>query len=475
MGRGDEARRAYAESVSSLEAGLRAEPDNPALRRSGAQMRINYSLLLSRAGEAAAARAEVAAAERLYPELARGGTGDPQFPHREATALLNEALGLERQQRLVAALPVYERAANEWRRLAREFPAQNELWQGLRQTLWGWGQLLQRVRGPGEALPVWLELVPLERATVERNPAGLEERGRLLEAWHHQGHAMILVGRSREAEGVFDSALPLAESLVAQQPQEVKWYRQMLDLWLHRVTFREEAGEWERARDWLQERLPLARLFARRADLTREDRGLLRTYLTMLADVQERLEDSREENTAQELRTWDDQDPDLQVVNARLREVAAGLATVNATEALALAQRAWARREYEVAWRLYAQGLERIPVKSVEPGALVGSRAATAALRSGREARLGAERAAVRRAKALEWLQADWEATQERGQRDGGLAGLNLRSWFRSPAIDRLRRPGAMEDWPREEREAWQELLQKVASHLAGKSPPSGL
>jgi serine/threonine-protein kinase len=466
LGRPDEARARFTEALQWQQVAVRLAPDDAPLRRALARMRLNDSVLLNAQGKPDLARRQVEAAQTLFRELGDDAAVDPAGAHRLAAALLNEGIEHERQGRPAAALEAYRQAEREWRRLATQFPAQNEFQNGLGQTLWSIGFLLRQLNRPADALPIWKELVTREQSAVSKSPGVAEFRGRLLDARHNLGHTLIMTGSAPEARGQFREALTLADALSSESPNDARWPRQVIDLCLHEVTSHRDAEEYPQARDLLEERWPVTESFARRSDLSPQDRTLVRNFLAQWAEVREICGDATgAADTWRRVQAEDERLPTFQQIDARLRQAVAGEATITPEERVRLAERAADRGELALAHRMYADALQAKPSLAEDRSSGLRFQAASAALRAAAVEPDAAAATACRR-QALQWLQAEWRDWRADAEANSPAVRVALRRWRQSPAFFHIRNAPSRTDLDPEERRAWAELWQAVQPFL---------
>ena len=466
LGRPDEARTRFTEALQWQQVAVRLAPGDAPLRRALARMRLNYSVLLNAQGKPELARRQVDAAQTLFRELGDDAAVDPPAAHRRAAARLNEGVDHERQGRPAAALEAYRQAEQEFRRLATQFPAQNEFQNGLGQTLWNIALLLRQLNRPSDALPIWQELVTREQASVSKSPGVAEFRGRLLDARHNLGHTLILTGCAPDARGVFREALTLADALRTEFPTDARWSRQVIDLCLHEVTYNRDAEDYPQANDLLEERWPVTESFARRSDLSPQDRTLVRNFLSQWAEVREVCGDAAGvADTWRRVRAEDERLPAFQQIDARLRQAVAGEATLTPDEQVRLAQRAVDRGELSLAHRLYADALLARPSLAEDRSGGLRYQAASAALRTAAVEPDAVAASACRR-QALKWLQAEWQDWRADAEANSPAVRVALRRWRQSPAFFHIRNAPSRTDLDPEERREWAELWQNVEPYL---------
>jgi serine/threonine protein kinase len=301
-----EAKARFAQAAELHRWNVAQNPDNPEVRRNLAKSQVNFALLLELLREPAAAAEAQREADALFEALGDNVASDPQYRHRQAAADFNRGLELSKGGQLDQAVRAYREAEAEWRRLAQEFPGNNEYANGLRPVLMNLATLLQRLRQFPECLEVLQQLIENERAAIERNPEVWEFHGHLTEALHMQGHLLVPLGRDDEARATFAAALSEADQLRRVLSQDRMWPRQVVELNLHLANLDQHVGRLKEARDRLAAVLATALGLVDSAGVAAIDRVMLRSVLGTLAELEEFLGESASAQERRQLaREWD--------------------------------------------------------------------------------------------------------------------------------------------------------------------------
>jgi protein O-mannosyl-transferase len=135
---------------------------------------------------------------------------------------------------------------------------------------------------------------------------------------------------------------------------------------------------------------------------------------------------------------------------------------------------------YAAAARFYATAFAAEPKLAEDPDRPLRYQAARAAVLAGTgrgedAASLGDKERAALREQALQWLRADlafWTGPLRSGNDPNRAgAGQALQRWLQAPDLTGVRDPAELTNLPQAEREAWQEVWQKVRAVLAETAP----
>jgi len=463
--RWNESRQRFEQSAEVSRTNIARNPEDAELRRNLARSQFNFAGLLERLGDAAAASAARQEAETLF-----AGTGDslpnsPESRHREAASHFNRGIELAKSGQPDQALRAYQDAASGWRRLVRDFPANNEYAKALRPVLMNISTLLERRQKSAECLTVLDELIGLLQAALEKSPESGEYRGQLLDALHMQGHHLFATGQSVEARRTYTAGEVLARQMIDQAGGNLRWTRHLVELSQHLASLDQEAHELDKARERLEAIVPTALSLVTSSSVEPVDRILLRSVLATLAEIQDNQEDLLAADASRRLSlTWDDRDPAMQALDRRLREVLEGAEPTSPAERVSLARRAAVREEYESGLKLCQAALESQP--GLADDRHLELRYAAAALALELASRLPADRAdegPELRQRAQSWLRMELKQWREVGPAQMVRRRSALRRWEFDPYLASVSRPGRVQGLPPAEQQDWRELFAEAA------------
>ncbi|MFM8285658.1 MAG: hypothetical protein ACKOGA_02915, partial [Planctomycetaceae bacterium] len=457
-----EAAGAYRLAIATQRVNIQRRPQQiPALRDLAAMLQelaavLNESELIAEAQQAGDE------AEQLLSDLEGLLPNDPLARQQRALSHSQRGQQLLRDRRYPEALAELRRSERGWRELAEDFPARNEFLGQLRVVLTAVGNLLMTTNQAGEALPVWSELIDLERASKDQSPGVPEFHGNLAFALHQLGHVLGPAGRGGEVPAIYTEALSYAQHALANLPENYRWQQLVFELQTHLADIESQQGLVVATHDRLAALLPLARKILEAPQATPNDRGGVVRYLRALAAVHE-LSDSLPEaaETRGLLRALEQQDVQLQQIDARLDELANGAVPFDQNERVGLARRAIELGRYDVAVRLVSRALELepglLPNRSYQLGLLAACAATGAA--SQRPNPRDPQAVDLRR-RAREWLRQELALWSELppGQRDEVVGSVG--GWFQNHHFASVLVPRRLESLDRAEQQEWRDLWQ---------------
>jgi len=473
LNRFDEAKERFSQAAQLHRLNVEQNPDQPEIRRNLARSQVNFASLLELLREPAAAAEAQREADAIFEALGDNVASDPQYLHRQASAHFNRGIDLARRGQPEQALRAYREAEQKWRRLASEFPDNNEYANALRPVLMNVATLLQRLRQIPECLTVLQELGDRLHSAIEQNPEVRELRGQLVETLHMRGHLLVPLGRDDEARTAYAGALVEAEGLCVLQPADRRWPRQVVELSLHLANLDLQSGNLPEARERLGAIRPTALSLVDSDGVEAVDRMMLRSVLGTLAEIEEFQGEPAlaQDNRALAL-TWDQRDPAMESLDQRLREVQAGAPPRSTDESLGLARRAAVRQEYGTALALCVAALESDPTLVKDRQREAGYMAAALAL--WQSVHLPEDQPAQRaelRQRALGWLQQELEHWRSAGPEWRVVRRAALTRWRFDPSLAVVSRPERLAQIPAEEQPAWRDLFAEAARLADDNSP----
>ena len=465
-----EANVVYAEAIQRQRRNVARHPQALSSQRDLVNSLLNRARLQDQLNQPAQAEELRQQAETLLAALGENRGTDPQVRHRNAANQFNRGCRLQNEGQLDEALQAYRKAAEEWGRLVLEFPSSNEFAHARRQALVNLVIVLNQPQQNVECLQTLEQLVDMDRALHRRNPGVLELQAQLLESLHSEGHLLMALGRGDKGVEPYLEALALAEGLLAAQPGDRRWARQVVDLNLHLADLSLNAGESEAACRRLETARPVGLGLVAAGAVEPMDRNLVHGLLGTLAGLQEFLgETSAAQETRQLALHWDQRDPLMQALDARLREVLNGTRGNSGTERIQLARRAMERLDYESALKLLSEALQDEPALVKNRQVLPGYLEACLALRMA--AALPEERSsqgAQLRQRARDRLQQELEHWREVGPELTDERRFALNRWRTEPALIPVLRPAELARLPAAEQQSWRELF-AAAARLANE------
>ena len=455
-----EAMTAYRSAIERQRVNAQRLPDEKGLLRDLAGLLQDLAAVLNEADLPMDAQLASDEAEARLRELDGLLLTDPLARQQRALSHYQRGQHLLRDRRQTEALAEFQRSERGWRELAKDFPARNEFLGQLRLVLTTLGNLLMVSNQANDALPIWSELIDLERANKDQSPGVPEFHGNLASALHQLGHVLAQQGRGAEVQAIYAEALPYAQHALAELPEVYRWRQLVFELNTHLADIDAERGLVTSAKDRLVATLPLARTILDSPQASATDRGGVGRYLRGLAALQELCDMAAEAaETRGLLQSLERLDPVMQQIDARLNELANGAVPIDQNERAGMARRALEVSRYDVALRLVSEALDLepalLPIREYQLG-LLAAQAATGAASQHENPR--DPQAVELRRRARQWLRQElefWGKTPA-GQ-SGSLVG-SVEGWFRNHHFASVLIPRRLEQLDEGEQREWRDL-----------------
>jgi serine/threonine protein kinase len=469
-----EARESLEQTLATLQPLYDQDPANTLLRDRLATTLDHYAFVLGELEDEAGAERQSQRAEQIRGAAGEQDIIDPDVLMRQATNLLNKGVSYSRRNQHPEAVDKLRKAERAWRQLCGMFPGQNEFADGLRYSQLNLIAQLKQLQQHQDCLPVYQDLVQRQRDTIRRNPAVDKHRGTLVEILHNFGHLLLLLNQRAEARDRFAEALELAEALLQEQPQEMMWRGEQIDLRVHLSEFELETGQLEPAVNRLLEVLPLARTAAGSPDAKPFHHQIFRHLLNTLAKIHEQRDEPTQAVACWlEIRRDAQSDPTLQPLVSVFQQVRLGALPETAGDCLQLANQALMLWDVEVAHRLYAAALERDPELIHDRQLAPGYQAARASIMwAAQQPDPSSETAVNLRNSALTRLQFELRHWQQLSKENPQAAAAAMQTWLHEAALAPVRQPERRATLPPEEQLPWQALFDAV-QQLANPPSPS--
>jgi len=467
-----EAIESYREAIERQRLTVQRLPAEYERRRHLAELLQELAAVLNQTEALSEARRAGSESEELVQSLDGLLPTDPLARQQQAMSHLQRGLHLTRDRRFDEALVQFRQAEQGWRQLVRDFPARNEYAGQLRVVLQNLANLLGSTNQPAATLPLLSELIDREREIIEQSPGVAEFRGNLASSLHQLGHLLPQVGRANEVEAVYGEALGFAQRAFDEFPKSLRWLQLVFELRLHLSDIDSELGRLERARDRLQESVPLAFTLYSTPEASPTDRGRVLPALRALAALQEVTDQlAGAAETRARLRELERQDPLLRQIDARLDQIVGGAAPLSQDERVGLARRAAELLRYDIAVQLAAEALDLEPSLQSNRAYQVGLlAAATATAAAAQLEQPQHPRGVAWRRQARVWLSQELEFWRQAPAESRPQLVASVSGWLRDHRFASVRVPRRLAELPEPEQAEWRELWE-AAQTLIGTPP----
>ncbi|MFO0953805.1 MAG: tetratricopeptide repeat-containing protein kinase family protein [Isosphaeraceae bacterium] len=408
---------------------------------------------------------------------------DPQSPEHQfdlgvsrvnlAELLLAMKRPDEARKELEAALPIL-------RRLNTARPDVLQYQRGLTLCLRLLGGMARDSGQFDPALAIFREEREILRKIAGASQGRFDDQAELAATGSNIANVLQTAGRSAEARAEFEELLSVGRRLVKERPNADNLVS-MLGITISNMAVGDlAAGRVDRAADGFREAVTLQRkaLDARPANILY--RAALSNHLDNLSRAAQRLGRDDEASAARrEMEELDANNPQYAAVDARLNAVAGGAPAVSLAESLTLGRRAFSRKLYGLATKLWDAALRSDPMLGLDRKLQLrydaSCAAALAAAGKGKEFPPPDAASKVRfRGQALGWLRAEldlWKKQLEAPNPAVREAVLRiLRHWREDTDLSGVRDADALAKLPEDERKAWQALWADVEGLISAET-----
>lgn len=396
---------------------------------------------------------------------------DPVFHNEVASSLLDVAAVLRATGKANEALVRCLRARDICERLTREHSSVTEFQMELAASHSDIARLLAETGKPNEALAA----LQLEREIRERlareNPAVLELQTLLGGIYINLGILLRSTGKPGEALGVLEQAVAIEERLARENPSQPHFQSRLAAALNNIATLELDGGHFVEARDRLREAIRAqSQALAVHPHHSTFRRSLAMFYANLLSTAAGLNDPNLAVEARRGLAELAVSDPQSSQLDQRTRSVLAGGQAKDAAELLALGRRAYARQQFILAARFFADAMQQDPslAENRETQHAYNGACAAALAASGQgvdEPSIDDADRARFRAQALAWLQAELDrwtlllesATPQQRQ----FIAQTLAHWQNDFDLFSVRGQ-AINSLPKSEQDAWQALWQRV-------------
>jgi serine/threonine-protein kinase len=216
-GRSDEARAAYQQAITTLDAAVKENPEVLSWQAELAHAHYNLGVLQRDTGRDSEAEAACEAALALQKSLVAHAPDTPEY--EEGLALTLNVLGkLAFAAKPEEALRRYLEARDTFRRLAATYPELLEYQSELAYSENNVGVARQELKQFSEATKACEEAIAIQRKLVAAAPGVTVYRADLATFYNNLGADFIDDGKTDAAEGFLLDALAIQERLVREHP-----------------------------------------------------------------------------------------------------------------------------------------------------------------------------------------------------------------------------------------------------------------